>query len=474
MLGPNHCVGPPDGETMLLSPKGRGGKRKLQETDADGNSQWEIFSSVTALAVQVYKPVNKQEVRVVYRIRLCKNPQLVNTRHQKSYSFNKYGEEDAWSRARRAYHHINAMGRLPSDFSMPTAPNTSRKVGSWEGRHVEPETKGTRGADGGGTCSTVHVRSLTLLPFSYPVVQPQQACSTLPIPSYNWETEIDKTEGKKRSLFSWTSPVCTMDELVKSRARPRDPRLACRSPLATGDHQVLSAGLAQPLRRYAYAVPASGSSLCLQHFHIGDAVAFATPECGLFQIPADQLACFESHAPTEDVCLPLWSIPQVTEFGSCDAGDVTPSTDTGPESPHNFSVASSDVENELSESEDELVPWPPSTQETEVEWRLGTILQHESDLRMLLANVLRCPPDSPETPKVPEEGGRRKRKADCTLQSLPKRGRLSLSEVAVSVLACTGTEEPEPTRPEAGSWKLGSLPVPIPRRRSTSAVSDAR
>ncbi|KAH0472503.1 MAG: uncharacterized protein KVP18_003408 [Porospora cf. gigantea A] len=435
VLGPNHCVGPPDGETMLLSPKGRGGKRKLQETDADGNSQWEIFSSVTALAVQVYKPVNKQEVRVVYRIRLCKNPQLVNTRHQKSYSFNKYGEEDAWSRARRAYHHINAMGRLPSDFSMPTAPNTSRKVGS------------------------------------YPVAPPQQACTTLPTPPYNWETEIDKTEGKKRSLFSWTSPVHTLDELVKSRARPRDPRLACRSPLATGDHQVLLAGLAQPLRRYAYAVPASGSSLCLQHFHIGDAVAFATPECGIFQV-SDQLACFESHTPTviEDVCLPLWNVPQAAEFGSCDAGDVTPSTDTGPESPHNFSVASSDVENELSESEAELVPWPPSTQETAVEWRLGTILQHESDLRLMLANVLR-PPDSPETPKVAVEGGRPKRKADRTLQSLPKRGRLSdVAEVAVSVLACTGSDEPEPTRPAAGSWKLGSLPVPIPRRRPIAAV----
>ncbi|KAL3128158.1 hypothetical protein CHM_5g2570 [Cryptosporidium hominis] len=71
-----------------------------------------------ARAIQIYKPVNKNEVRLVYRI---KNSSVSgeNGRHQKSYSFNKYGEENAWNMARDAFKFINNNNKLPFDFSDP-------------------------------------------------------------------------------------------------------------------------------------------------------------------------------------------------------------------------------------------------------------------------------------------------------------------------------------------------------------------
>ncbi|KAJ1612586.1 hypothetical protein OJ253_509 [Cryptosporidium canis] len=71
-----------------------------------------------ARAIQIYKPVNKNEVRLVYRI---KNSAVSgeNGRHQKSYSFNKYGEENAWNMARDAFKFINSNNKLPFDFSDP-------------------------------------------------------------------------------------------------------------------------------------------------------------------------------------------------------------------------------------------------------------------------------------------------------------------------------------------------------------------
>ncbi|KAH8582892.1 AP2 domain transcription factor AP2XII-8 [Cryptosporidium sp. chipmunk genotype I] len=71
-----------------------------------------------ARAIQIYKPVNKNEVRLVYRI---KNSTVSgeNGRHQKSYSFNKYGEENAWNMARDAFKFINSNNKLPFDFSDP-------------------------------------------------------------------------------------------------------------------------------------------------------------------------------------------------------------------------------------------------------------------------------------------------------------------------------------------------------------------
>ncbi|KAK6588900.1 hypothetical protein RS030_2322 [Cryptosporidium xiaoi] len=71
-----------------------------------------------ARAIQIYKPVNKNEVRLVYRI---KNSLVSgeNGRHQKSYSFNKYGEENAWNMARDAFKYINTNNKLPFDFSDP-------------------------------------------------------------------------------------------------------------------------------------------------------------------------------------------------------------------------------------------------------------------------------------------------------------------------------------------------------------------
>lgn len=71
-----------------------------------------------ARAIQIYKPVNKNEVRLVYRI---KNSTVTgeNGRHQKSYSFNKYGEENAWNMARDAFKFINSNNKLPFDFSDP-------------------------------------------------------------------------------------------------------------------------------------------------------------------------------------------------------------------------------------------------------------------------------------------------------------------------------------------------------------------
>ncbi|KAH8741582.1 hypothetical protein FG386_002802 [Cryptosporidium ryanae] len=71
-----------------------------------------------ARAIQIYKPVNKNEVRLVYRI---KNSLVSgeNGRHQKSYSFNKYGEENAWNMAKDAFKYINTNNKLPFDFSDP-------------------------------------------------------------------------------------------------------------------------------------------------------------------------------------------------------------------------------------------------------------------------------------------------------------------------------------------------------------------
>lgn len=71
-----------------------------------------------ARAIQIYKPVNKNEVRLVYRI---KNSAISgeNGRHQKSYSFNKYGEENAWNMAKDAFKFINSNNKLPFDFSDP-------------------------------------------------------------------------------------------------------------------------------------------------------------------------------------------------------------------------------------------------------------------------------------------------------------------------------------------------------------------
>ncbi|OII75422.1 uncharacterized protein cubi_01943 [Cryptosporidium ubiquitum] len=71
-----------------------------------------------ARAIQIYKPVNKNEVRLVYRIKNS-NVSGENGRHQKSYSFNKYGEENAWNMAKDAFKFINSNNKLPFDFSDP-------------------------------------------------------------------------------------------------------------------------------------------------------------------------------------------------------------------------------------------------------------------------------------------------------------------------------------------------------------------
>ncbi|OII78275.1 hypothetical protein cand_035000 [Cryptosporidium andersoni] len=69
-------------------------------------------------AIQIYKPINKNEVRLVYRIK--HSPVLSeNGRHQKSYSFNKYGETNAWNFAREVFQYINKHRKLPLNFSDP-------------------------------------------------------------------------------------------------------------------------------------------------------------------------------------------------------------------------------------------------------------------------------------------------------------------------------------------------------------------
>eukprot|EP00922_Rhytidocystis_sp_ex-Travisia-forbesii_P063487 GHVS01094455.1.p1 GENE.GHVS01094455.1~~GHVS01094455.1.p1 ORF type:complete len:300 (-),score=74.79 GHVS01094455.1:842-1741(-) len=71
--------------------------------------------SVTFEAGHIYRPGQKEEVRLVYRIRGGPD----NGRHQKSFSITRYGLEGAFAVAERAKEYINSTNRLPLDFYNP-------------------------------------------------------------------------------------------------------------------------------------------------------------------------------------------------------------------------------------------------------------------------------------------------------------------------------------------------------------------
>ncbi|KAF8819378.1 AP2 domain transcription factor AP2VIII-5 [Cardiosporidium cionae] len=63
-------------------------------------------------ATQIYEPVNKEEVRLVYRV--CSGPH--RGRHQKTYSTVKYGRVEALRLAYESRNYINSTHKLPPDF----------------------------------------------------------------------------------------------------------------------------------------------------------------------------------------------------------------------------------------------------------------------------------------------------------------------------------------------------------------------
>jgi len=73
--------------------------------------------------LQIYKPSNKYEVRLVYRVDTAGS----TTRHQKSFSIRRHGYEGAWARARE-YFDLLKSGCVPEDLPLPTSVSVPAKL----------------------------------------------------------------------------------------------------------------------------------------------------------------------------------------------------------------------------------------------------------------------------------------------------------------------------------------------------------
>lgn len=83
------------------------------------NNTLPLASRTCALALHVYKPQTKDEVRLVYRLQSLDATLRgkKEERHQKSYSSKRFGLAGAWQKAKEALLYINATGQLPLHFS---------------------------------------------------------------------------------------------------------------------------------------------------------------------------------------------------------------------------------------------------------------------------------------------------------------------------------------------------------------------